>query len=182
MFSCLHIEMAIWKTFGDYLDSSSWTSALIQAGIATSGTVDSFIKASHITRTRHAHQLSVLALSKLQHEAFLRSEGPHDDDTEEAWRQAAIIKSPTFQFWDMILRMEILGLIFVRAHRGTNFTLYMESLKAIVPWFFAFDHHNYARWIPMHICDIESLPSSVHKQLEECGHWVVHKLFLCNAN
>ena len=175
MFGGLHIEMAIWKTFGGYLDSSGWTSALIQAGIATSGTADSFIKVSHLTRTRHARQLSVLALSKLQHKAFLQSEGPHDDDTEEAWRQAAIIKSPTFQFWDMILRMEILGLIFVRAHRETNFSLYVESLKALVPWFFAFDHHNYARWIPVHIRDMESLPPSVHKQFEEYGHWVVQK-------
>ena len=85
------------------------------------GTADSFLKASHLTRTRHAHQLSVLALSKLQHEAFLQSEGPHDDSTKEAWRQAAITKSPTFHFWDTILRMEILGLIFVRAHREKNF-------------------------------------------------------------
>lgn len=110
MFCGLHIEMAIWKTLGDYLESSGWTSALIQVGIATSGTADSFLKASHLTRTRHAHQLSVLALSKLQHEAFLRSEGLYDDSTKEAWRQAAIT---TFLFWDLILRMETLGLIFV---------------------------------------------------------------------
>ena len=78
MFGGLHIEMAIWKTLGDYLESSGWTSALVQAGIVSSGTADSFLKASHLTRTRHAHQLSVLALSKLQHEVFLQSVGPHE--------------------------------------------------------------------------------------------------------
>ena len=84
MFGGLHIEMAIWKTLGGYLESSGWTSALFQAGIAPSGTVDSFLKASHLTRTRHAHQCSVLALSKLQHEAFLQTEGLYDGRTKEA--------------------------------------------------------------------------------------------------
>ena len=94
---------------------------------------------------RHAHQLSVLALSKLQHEAFLQSEGPHDDSTKESWRQIAVTKSPTFQFWDTVLRIEILDLILVRVHREKIFSLDVETLKAIVPWFFALDHHNYAR-------------------------------------
>ncbi len=87
MFGGLHIEMAIWNTFGDYLEASGWTTALTQAGIASSGTADSFLKAAHLTRTRHAHQVSALALAKLQHEAFLCTEGPHDENTKEAWQQ-----------------------------------------------------------------------------------------------
>lgn len=103
MFGGLHIEMAIWKTFGDYLESSGWTSGLTQAGIVSLGTADSLLKTAHLTRTRHAHQVSALALSKLQQDAFLRSEGPHDESTKETWTQAAIAKSPTFQYWDTIL-------------------------------------------------------------------------------
>ena len=98
--------MALWKTFGDHLESSGWTNALVQAGITSYCAADSFLKASHLTRTRHAHQVSALALSKLQHEAFLQSEGPHDESTKEAWREEAITKSPTFQFWDTILKIE----------------------------------------------------------------------------
>ena len=86
-----------------------------------------------------------------------------------------ISKSPTFQYWDTILNMEILGLIFVRAHREQHFPLYVESLKALVPWFFALDHQNYFGWIPVHIRDMESLPASIHKEFEEHGHWVVYK-------
>ena len=37
-------------------------------------------------------------------------------------------KSPTFQFWDTVLRMELMRLIFVRAHREANFPLNVESL------------------------------------------------------
>lgn len=43
----------------------------------------------------------------------------------------------TFQYWDTILNMELLGLIFARAHRQQDFPLYVESMKTLVPWFFA---------------------------------------------
>jgi len=96
MFGGLHIEMALWKTYGDYLQGSGWTSALTQAGVASSGTVDSFLKASHLTRTRRAHQITALALAKLQQDAFLRTEGPHTNEAKEIWRKAMVKKSPTF--------------------------------------------------------------------------------------
>ena len=117
MLGGLHIETAIWNTLGDYLDSSGWTIALHQAGVASSGTADSFLSAAHLTRTRHGHQVSALTLSKLQHNAFLSNEGFHDEE-KEAWRQQMVEKIPTFHFWDTVLRMELMGLIFVRAHRG----------------------------------------------------------------
>ena len=40
------------------LENSGQTTALVQAEVATSGTTDSFLKGSHLTRTRHAHQFS----------------------------------------------------------------------------------------------------------------------------
>ena len=129
MFGGLHLEM---NTFGDYLEESGWTTALSLAGIASTGTTDSFLIAAHFTRTRHAHQVSCLALSKLQQDAFLQCEleGPH---AKEMWRQEVIIKSPTFQFWNTILRIEILALTFVRAHRERKCSLYVESLMELVP-------------------------------------------------
>ena len=62
MFGGLHIEMAIWKTLGDYLESSGWVSALAQAGIANSGTADSFLKASHLTRTTRGMLIKLVFL------------------------------------------------------------------------------------------------------------------------
>ncbi len=101
----------MWTTYGDYLEGSGWTSALTQAGIASSGTADSFLKPSHLTRTRHTHQVTALALAKLQEDIFLLTDGVHNDDTKETWRQEMVQKSPTFQYWDTILNMELLGLI-----------------------------------------------------------------------
>ena len=79
MMGGLYIEMAIWSTIGDYLEASGWTTALTQAGVASSGTADSFLKASHLSRTRRGHQISALALAKLQEDAFLSTEGLHND-------------------------------------------------------------------------------------------------------
>ena len=56
----------------------------------------SFLKAVHLTRTRHAHQISALALAKLQNDAFLKCDILHDDTTKEIWRKNMIKKSPTF--------------------------------------------------------------------------------------
>ena len=47
---------------GDILEASGWTAALTEAEIASSGTADSFLKVSHLTRTRHAQQVTLLTL------------------------------------------------------------------------------------------------------------------------
>lgn len=76
------MEMAVWKTLRDYVEASGWTTALTQAGIASSGTVDSFLKAAHLTRIRHAHLVSALALAKLQEGAFRKTERPKDPENQ----------------------------------------------------------------------------------------------------
>ena len=55
MFGGLHIEVNALKVLGDLLDSSGWTDALIQA---SSGTANSYLNVSHVTCTRHAHQVT----------------------------------------------------------------------------------------------------------------------------
>ena len=62
MFGGLHIEMAALKMLGNLLEGSEWTGALVQANVASSGTADSFLKASHVTRTRWAHQVTAGSL------------------------------------------------------------------------------------------------------------------------
>ena len=66
MFGALHLEVGMWNMLGEYLACSGWT----DAGIATSGTADSFLKSSHLTRTHHAHIVTSVALHKLQQQAY----------------------------------------------------------------------------------------------------------------
>ena len=132
MLGGLHTEMAPWSTLGDILEDSGWTTALIEAEVASSGTADSFLKVSHLTRTRHAHQLTLLTLQNLQQEAFMQFENSVSVDER---RKDMLKQSPTFMFWDLILRYETLILIFIRAHRERNLSLYVEVLEKLIPLF-----------------------------------------------
>ena len=38
-------------------------------------------------------------------------------------------------------------------------------MEALIPWFFALDHTNYSRWVPIHIRDMKSLPDHVRSDL-----------------
>ena len=66
-------------------------------------------------------------------------------------------------------------MLFIRAHRQRNFRPFVETLKALVGIFFAMDHHNYARWLPVFVADLESLPSSVLVEFEGNGHWTISR-------
>ena len=105
----LHVEKVLWYSVGNLLAFSRSTEALIKADVATCGTADSFLKASHITRTKHAHQVTALALSKLQQDAF---DSFHSKDVE-AWSLKMIKDSPIFHYWDLILKTEVQVLIFI---------------------------------------------------------------------
>ena len=60
-------------------------------------------------------------------------------------------------FWLTLLKFQEIIFIFIRAQRTGNYSLYVESLQAIVPYFFALDHYNYARWLSIHIQDLLEL-------------------------
>ena len=152
MLCSLNTEMALWNTLGDVLENSGWTAALAEAEVVSSGTAASSLKVTHLTRTRHAHQITVLALKKLQHEAFLQLTS---DESEAVWVETMCKKSPTLMYWDFILRQETLILIFICAHREKRVALYVEVLEKLTPLFFALDHVNYSRWMPVHINDMK---------------------------
>ena len=82
----LHTEMALWNVLGDLLEGSGWTSALSEAEVSSAGTAKSMLNAAHLTRTRHAHQVTLLTLHILQREAFLSCNGSEHKETAEAWR------------------------------------------------------------------------------------------------
>ena len=56
----------------------------------------------------------------------------------------------------------VIGAVFTglwRSQRQSSFSMYLDVLTELVPWFFALDHTNYARWIPVHLRDITELPT-----------------------
>ena len=62
--------MAALKSLGTFLQSSGWTSAIVEGDIASSRTAESFLSASSVTRTRRAHQITTSCLYKVQKDVY----------------------------------------------------------------------------------------------------------------
>ena len=67
MMGPLHIKMTALKTIGDWLTNSGWWSALVEAKIASSGVSESFLHASHVSRTKNAHQVKINFIEHINH-------------------------------------------------------------------------------------------------------------------
>ena len=183
MFGGLHIEMAMLKLLGDWLENSGWTNALVQADIASSGVADSFINASHITKTRHVHQVTAASLFALLQQAYNEDYMSDDLDlgqpklTFDEWCIQWANTSVHFNYWHKTLSLELLLLRYIRSLREGNFQFYLESLAQMMPWMFALDHMHYSRWLSVHIRDMTILAKK-HPEVEaefKSGNFVVHK-------
>ena len=172
MLGGLHIEMALWATMGDILRGSGWCEALAEAGLTrTDAASASFLKAANPMRTRYAHQVTVVVLDKLLKLSHQVSETEMDLDE---WVAVASRKSPTIGFWLLIHKYQQIIFMFIRSHRERKFRLMVETLRRLVALFFALDHQNYARWIPILIRDLDGLPQIIQKEFDE-GLWAISR-------
>ena len=82
-----------------------------------------------------------------------------------------------FFYWNLVQELEAIVLTFIKSIRTRNWKMYVKSLKILCPWFFALNHHLYARWASVHIRDIETLEESGSDLIEEFaqGNFVVTK-------
>ena len=97
--------------------------------------------------------------------------------TFEEWCDHRMNESPQFQFWHLVLDMELIIFILIRSFMEVNFTLYCEALSGLIPYFFANNNVNYARWLPVHLKDMMSLEQHHPEVVREFhkGNFVVHK-------
>ena len=174
MFGGLHIEKAALDVLGDWLEDSGWTEAITQAEITGAGKADSFLNASHITRTRHAHQVTAAALYTLLQKAYECEENDVGLSFKE-WCDLKSTKSPQFQYWCITLNLEIKVLILVHSIRKGIFSEYVAAVDALEDWFAALDHYHYFRWLAVHIRDMKSIQHPETKAAFEEGRFVVYK-------
>ena len=83
-----------------------------------------------------------------------------------------------FFYWNLVQELEAIVLTFFKSIRTTRYwKMYVKSLKILCPWFFALNHHLYARWAPVHIRDIKTLEESGSNLIEEFaqGNFAVTK-------
>ena len=182
MLGALHTEMAFMKAIGTLLRESGWTTVLAEADVTSSGIADSCLKVAHVARTRRAHQLTACSLSILMKLAYAEYSNSCSITGEATlpfpeWRISMCNSSATFHFWDLILELEVVLMVFLSSLREGKFDVYVESLKRMVGWFFALDQQNYARWLSIHIKDMQDLQAVPSSVLEEFlkGHFVLQK-------
>lgn len=59
---------------------------------------------------------------------------------------------------DCLVKPTLLALMFLRGERNGDFLLQQYCLKAMLPYFFAAGHHNYARYLSWYVRQMEHLP------------------------
>ena len=87
-------------------------------------------------------------------------------------------KSPTFAFWSSYIEMVQLLLLFIRATRESNWQWHMSTIRLMLPWFFAYDRVNYARYLPAYWLGMANLPIThpdCHKEITARGVWTVQR-------
>lgn len=119
---------------------------------------------SNAMRTRYAHEVTVVVLNSLMKRAY------EDSGTKMTSMRLGCVYFPR----DATFKYKLLGhsyqqiiFMFVREHRESKFELMVSNLRKFVPLFFALDHQNYTKCIPMFIRDMEVLPDSIQAEFEK---------------
>lgn len=135
------------------------SSPIAETRVAIPGTADALLKATHVTKSRYSHQVTYVTLTRLLQEAYdkYKPELPL-----EKWA-ASMVDVPTFTFWTLLMKFQAILLTFIQSQRETNFSLYQESLQYLTPLFSSSDHSKYARWVSVHIQDLNELPEKISK-------------------
>lgn len=104
-----HLEKQAFICLGDLLEGSGWSTAIAEAGIATTGTADALLKAAHVTKSRYSHEVTYTAMTLLLHEAHHECK---PDVSLEEWT-TSMTDFPTFNFWLLILKFQAIVLTFI---------------------------------------------------------------------
>ena len=103
--------------------------------MTTLGTADSFLKASHVLRTRHAHEVIAAALCVVMYKACNAHKAGLDEGEEPKsfsdWRKQAKLECPQFHNWSLTnnstLHFQPTTRIFVRSLRKENFLFFYKN-------------------------------------------------------
>ena len=111
MLGGLKIEMADIKVIGKWLSGRGWEEALCNAGVARQGVANSFLAASHVTRTRRAHQVTPVSLYMLMVKGYdeytLYVEENDQLKSFHEWREEMSNKCPQFLYWSGVLELHL---------------------------------------------------------------------------
>ena len=86
-----------------------------------------------------------------------------------------IAGDPNVAFWWQYMNIVTILLCFTRAHRDGLWDLHLYAFSQMLPFFFRYDHINYARWGSVYLAEMSILPPEVLQEFQQ-GNFVVKKL------
>ena len=128
--------MMFLNVIGIWLHGSGWCKGKI-----TSGRVHSFLKGSHVKRSRYAQQIILAALIKSAHQAYLETDYSYHDD----WKKSVMESSNNAFYWFCVLELQLNLFLFIRSISKENFDLFVRTVDTMLSWAFALAYINYAR-------------------------------------
>lgn len=198
-----HTCMAFLGTIGKLYKLSGFEDILVESEVLAGGSANGVLSGHMYNRSLRCHKLLYEALGRLQIEAFLEtnpdirsdytqileqmlysSDDLNPSDLANVYKEFSKFvaeqsaKSPTFAFWDNYMTMVRLLLMFIRATRQSDWSSHVNIIRQMMPYFFALDRQNYARYASVYWAEMEALPSthpSLHSSLSERGSWTLQR-------
>lgn len=189
----------IGKRFGD----AGLRDILIESGVVAEGSVNGVLSGHHYNRSIYAVKVMFEAFQRLRFSCFIESLSDEDRElfkdllsskvNEVSWdspnlndlfqKYNAFIKArreedPTFDFWSSFIEIASLLLNFVRATRESRWDLHVAVVRLMMPWFFAYDRTNYARYLPaywLEMIDLQTSHPAIFQEMTQQGAWTVQR-------
>ena len=197
----LHISMCFLKTIGDHMKGSGLVDSWRESGLLGPNAAETVMNGKAYKRAMRAHKITLQALWRpmvplllkfcktinvdlaLQISRLLSSEqnvndlitclkSPQFQTVYDEFLTQKCQENVNFQFWWNYMEMIFILLDFTRAQREGDWELYLDSFRAMLPYFFRYDHLNYAKWGSVFIAEMEQLPYEVLQEFKK-GKFVV---------
>ena len=81
-------------------------------------------------------------------------------------------KNPNSALCYSYMELVSILLLFTRAQREGDWNLYLSAFKMMLPYFFYYDHPNYAKWGTIEFAEMHMLPDKLSEEFKE-GNFVI---------
>ena len=195
----LHSSMNFMKVIGQHWDSCGLLELWTESGLLGGKTAERVLAGKDYEKGMRAHKITFQAiwacllpqlLSYLEeHNKDLNHQIQVADSEEDDLELMTVLVNPAFQkamhsfitqqghnpncaFWFTYLELVSILLLFTRASRDGHWELHLSTFKRMLPYFFRYDHTNYAKWGTVYLAEMNMLPQQVLSEFRE-GNFVV---------
>ena len=192
----LHTSMNFMKVIGQHFQGSGLLELWTESDLLGSRTAERVLLGKDYEKAMRAHKLTCQAMWELLAPHLIKDLDSRDKDlgqqisksiTDKDYDQLFITQhfretiisfvdskseNPNFALWWGYLEMVSTLLMFTRAQRDGNWDLHFSAFKKMLPFFFQYDHLNYAKWGSVYLAEMNMLPGEIIAEFKQ-GKFVV---------